>query len=241
MGPKDHHSSWLVIISYQKSPFVLANSDRYFIAQVLQSITKYFSASNCDTFSLRLQNCIAVIIAIPIAAGRLHKLLQSQAHARGTGKSAADSSNASSTQAFYFTIHTALNIALFPPLFFFSALYYTDPWSVFWVLLAHPALYSSESSRKRTPLGNSMLFTLGILALLFRQTNIFWVAVFYGGLDVVRSLESIAIQPAVMNAKDLTFQDIAIRGWKFGYIYDPLVCEAWFEGGSRCPSPGLWD
>ncbi|KAI9783507.1 MAG: glucosyltransferase [Geoglossum umbratile] len=199
----------------------------YLIAQVLGPITKYFSTSGCDTFSLRLQNCFAVVVAIPIVAGRLHKLLQSQADSRGAGKPATNSPGGG--RASYFTVHTALNVALFPPLFFFSTLYYTDPWSVFWVLLAHPVLCSSGASRWRALLGNSILFATGILALLFRQTNIFWVTVFYGGLNIVQRLESMSTQPAAMNAKVLTFQDVATRSWKSGYIYDPLVCEAWFE------------
>jgi alpha-1,2-glucosyltransferase len=166
-------------------------------------------------------------VAIPIAAGRVHKLLQSKTDAQGAGKPAVSRSDES------FTVHTALNIALFPPLFFFSALYYTDPWSVFWVLLAHPVLHSGRSGRGGILLDNTILFTIGILALLLRQTNIFWVAVFYGGLNAVQRLESISIQPAESNAKALTLSDVAIRSWKSSYIYDPLVCESWLEGGCR--------
>ncbi|KAI9774682.1 MAG: glucosyltransferase [Geoglossum simile] len=194
----------------------------YVVSQVLRSVTRFFSALDCDIFSLRLQNCIAVTVAIPIAAGRVHKLLQSQPNAREARKPAANSLDESS-------IHTALNIALFPPLFFFSALYYTDPWSVFWVLLAHPVLYSGRGGKGRILLGNSILFIIGILALLLRQTNIFWVAVFYGGLNVVQRLESISIQPAGLNAKTFTPSEVAIRSWKSSHIYDPLVCEAYLE------------
>src|SRR3954451_3835718 len=103
MGSKDYHPSWLVIISHSNNVIALANSDRYLIAQVLRPITKYFSTSDCDTFSLRLQNCFAMIIAIPIVAGTLHKLLQSQADSRGAGKPVANSPGGG--HASYFTVH----------------------------------------------------------------------------------------------------------------------------------------
>jgi alpha-1,2-glucosyltransferase len=149
-----------------------------------------------------------------------------------------DGSPEGSDQAFNFTVHTALNIALFPPLFFFSALYYTEPWSIFWVLLAHPLFRSSKGIVKakgslgRFLLVNSFLVAQGIVALLFRQTNIFWIAVFYGGLEAVRSLESIATDSTAFKARDLTIQGIAVRSWKSGYVYDPPVYDACFQGES---------
>ncbi|KAH0562710.1 hypothetical protein GP486_002626 [Trichoglossum hirsutum] len=200
------------------------------------SITKYFGIFSCETLTLRLQNCIAVVIVIPLVAGRLHRLLQTEANTKGTGKSTKNRSSEGSNQAFNFTIHTALNIALFPPLFFFSALYYTEPWSIFWVLLAHPVLRSSKSSVKakgslgRFLLANSFLVAQGVIALLFRQTNISWIVVFYGGLEAVQSLESTAIDQTAFKARDLTIQGVAIRSWESGHVYDPPVHDAYFQG-----------
>ncbi|KAH0543446.1 hypothetical protein FGG08_002211 [Glutinoglossum americanum] len=205
----------------------------YLFSPVLQSITKYFDISSCETFTLRLQNCIAVIVAIPVATCSIHKLLQSQA--KKAERPPTDISSEDSIRAFNFAVHTALNIALFPPLFFFSALYYTEPWSIFWVLLAHPIFSSGKSSVKsKRSLGHSLLLNSifvvqGIVALLYRQTNIFWIVVFYGGLDAVQILETKAIQLATLKAKDQTYRDIMVRGWKSGYIYDLPVNNAWLQ------------
>jgi alpha-1,2-glucosyltransferase len=67
--------------------------------------------------------------------------------------------------------HSAVNIALFPPLFFFSALYYTDVWSTTAVLLAYFA-YLANSKSTQTVMGYISAVFFGVIALLFRQTNI---------------------------------------------------------------------
>lgn len=82
------------------------------------------------------------------------------------------------------SMHQAMNICLFPPLFFFSALYYTDVISTTSVLVTlwlrtQPSLKTMPAIRK------SLLFINGIIALSFRQTNIFWVAIFPAILDVI--------------------------------------------------------
>ena len=60
----------------------------------------------------------------------------------------------------------ALSLSLFPPLYFFSFLYYTDQGSTFFVLSALLA------ARKSHHVISAMLF---LLSLLFRQTNVIWV------------------------------------------------------------------
>lgn len=80
-------------------------------------------------------------------------------------------------------LHTALNIALFPPLFFFSGLFYTD------VLSTCAVLRMYRLFLQRT--GSGWLYLAGILALTMRQTNIFWVAVFMGGMEAVRAIKSV--------------------------------------------------
>jgi alpha-1,2-glucosyltransferase len=81
--------------------------------------------------------------------------------------------------------HTAFNISLFPPLFFFSGLYYTDIQSLLTVLLAiHLSLLQLDNNDwKLVPLQG----LLGLASLFFRQTNVFWVAVFPIGLIVLDS------------------------------------------------------
>lgn len=86
------------------------------------------------------------------------------------------------------TALTAFNIASFPPLFFFGALYYTDVMSTAAVLISYEAFLKTTAKPQRTFSDDVVAIISGILALLFRQTNIFWVAVFPAGLTVVRVL-----------------------------------------------------
>ena len=61
---------------------------------------------------------------------------------------------------------SSLATASLPPLFFFNFLYYTDPGSLFFVLLMY--LFDLEDHTYLAAL-------FGFLSLLFRQTNIVWV------------------------------------------------------------------
>ncbi|KAF1810178.1 hypothetical protein P152DRAFT_101638 [Eremomyces bilateralis CBS 781.70] len=125
---------------------------------------------------------------------------------------------------------TALNIALFPPLFFFSGLFYTDIISTLAVLLflkIHYARLTALTSKDGTPQGNllrvSLLITLGLFALLCRQTNIIWVGIFpaistafeflksedYGGRETDRCVRSVG--------------DVIRCSWESLIVYDPPV------------------
>lgn len=102
------------------------------------------------------------------------------------------------------------SIISFPLIFFFSTLYYTDLFSVFTVVLAHifwSASTSAEGSKKA--LYQFLHFVAGLIALSSRQTNIFWVAVYLGGLQVVESVK----------------RDIGANK-----VHDPPMSEAYFEG-----------
>ncbi|KAL9575976.1 MAG: hypothetical protein Q9212_007504, partial [Teloschistes hypoglaucus] len=113
--------------------------------------------------------------------------------------------------------HAVFNMCIFPPLFFFYALYYTDVWSVLWVLIAFE--FHQWNCR------GSMVFA-AILSLFFRQTNIFWVAIFLGGLEIIRN-----IQPGRSGVEfpaKPTFLDIVTGSWQHSRIYDPLISQAFF-------------
>lgn len=87
------------------------------------------------------------------------------------------------------TALTTFNIASFPPLFFFGALYYTDVMSTAAVLISYHAFLQTSAKVERS-IGDEIVAILsGIVALFFRQTNIFWVAVFPAGLTVVKVLQ----------------------------------------------------
>ena len=117
------------------------------------------------------------------------------------------------------TQHTALNVCLFPPLFFFFALYYTDVLAVLLVLVA----YRAYMLRSRNAVA-----AIGFLALLSRQTNIFWVAVFLGGLQLCRTLPRGRL--GVGFPENPTVADVVLGGWRYGCLYDPLVSQACLEG-----------
>ncbi|KAE9297150.1 hypothetical protein PF008_g23819 [Phytophthora fragariae] len=83
----------------------------------------------------------------------------------------------------------ALRVAVFPPLFFFAFLFYTDGGATFFVLLM--ALLAEKVDLLQYPpaRGSFMLSAMsGAVAVLFRQTNIVWV-VFVAGTVVVRCVE----------------------------------------------------
>lgn len=148
---------------------------------------------------------------------------------------------------------TVSNICLFPPLFFFSGLYYTDLPALFLVLEAYindiarsrslgyggssdggsdASAVSRQASRQPNLAGlvswrYARFVVSGLLALLCRQTNIFWVAVFLGGVRVVRTLHQIN---NVDGGSTSTVKDIATRSWSQRQIYDPPVSEACIEG-----------
>ncbi|PFH61933.1 hypothetical protein XA68_15806 [Ophiocordyceps unilateralis] len=127
-----------------------------------------------------------------------------------------------------FAIHSACNVALFPLLFFFSGLYYTDVASTA-VVLAAFLNHLNRVARDRSST-KSDLFTvaLGLLALLMRQTNVFWAVVYMGGMEVVHAITTMKSEskhPPVMNGRidQLLFM---IREYSIGRVHDPPLCKA---------------
>lgn len=115
--------------------------------------------------------------------------------------------------------HAVFNICLFPPLFFFYGLYYTDVISALLVLMTY---------RFHLQRANKRLALAGLASLLFRQTNIFWVSVFLGGLQVNRSLAR--GRPGVEFPEKSSLIDVMAGSLQHGYLYDPLVSNAHIEG-----------
>jgi alpha-1,2-glucosyltransferase len=123
--------------------------------------------------------------------------------------------------------NTALNITLFPPLFFFSALFYTDIMSTLVVLLSYSALLNKRSI-SGSLFENANIVIIGIVSLLFRQTNIFWVAIFPAGLTVIDALKAAALPSKSPNAMNLG--EILQDTWDKGTIHDCSVQEAGLQG-----------
>ncbi|KAJ5273202.1 Dol-P-Glc:Glc(2)Man(9)GlcNAc(2)-PP-Dol alpha-1-2-glucosyltransferase [Penicillium angulare] len=120
--------------------------------------------------------------------------------------------------------HSVLNICLFPPLFFFSGLYYTDILALLVVIEAYNwDLKRSDAKGAKGLLSTLMFLVCGLAALACRQTNIFWVSAFLGGLQVVRKIR-LSCEPS--KSSDLC--SIVKGGFK-NQIYDPLVSDASLE------------
>ncbi|ODH36723.1 hypothetical protein ACO22_02735 [Paracoccidioides brasiliensis] len=129
---------------------------------------------------------------------------------------------------------TVLNICLFPPLFFFSGLYYTDIAALLIVVEAYICDFSQSHHRDaRSTFGDNMValswrdfrfLIYGFLSLTFRQTNIFWVAVFLGGLRVVKTLHRVTI-----DCQSTDVWRIAQGSWELHQLYDPPVSQASFQ------------
>lgn len=115
--------------------------------------------------------------------------------------------------------HTVANICLFPPLFFFNALYYTD------VVSSLSVLYVYHFCRQKQRL---RVLLAGLASLWFRQTNIFWVSIFMGGLDLTTSLH----MPGgyVEHPTEPTIGEVAGKSWQNGHLYDRYASEAYAAG-----------
>lgn len=115
-------------------------------------------------------------------------------------------------------IHTTINVYLFPPLFFFYGLYYTDVLSALSVLYAYRCYLAKQHNR--------VVFA-GLLSLLFRQTNIFWVSVFFGGLELCRTIPK--GRPEIEYPSQPTLYVVIKGSWQHTSAYDPLISQACFE------------
>lgn len=116
-------------------------------------------------------------------------------------------------------VHSMINICLFPPLFFFYGLYYTDVLSVVTVLYAYRCYLSKQETK--------VIFA-GLLSLLFRQTNIFWVSVFLGGMELCRCIPK--GRPDIEFPSQPRVRDIIDGSWRHASAYDPPVNQACVEG-----------
>ncbi|KAK8202896.1 putative glucosyltransferase [Phyllosticta capitalensis] len=186
----------------------------------LLSYVVFRLTGRCDIFILRALNCSLALFIAQICFSvltRLYGLLK---------KRDASPTNFAydrrETALFTSAIHTAINICLFPPLFFFLGLYYTDVPSTLFVLLSyHHALRTQQ--KKDSKISSAIVTVLiGIAALFFRQTNIFWVAVFPAGLAVVQALKKSA-HPPPEGAKEETILDVLRISAMNMSVYDKPV------------------
>jgi alpha-1,2-glucosyltransferase len=128
-------------------------------------------------------------------------------------------------------VHTAVNICLFPPIFFFSSLYYTDVLSTCTVIAAYHHFLQGEKGRPGSISRGIFTYLIGVMALLMRQTNIFWVAVFVGGLEITRTLDGkrSIFQQSDESPRIGQFNDFIIAS-NSGAFHDPKLEDAGLFG-----------
>lgn len=153
-----------------------------------------------------------------------------RAKAQGQNRQDEGKETKNNSQLNTYEAHSALNIALFPPLFFFSGLYYTDVISTLLVLVAYNA-YLKKGQGNWKGWDEVIAVLVGIMALLFRQTNIFWVAIFPAGLATIDTLEKAEI-PSSADAPKATsdLSNVISSSWKEGRIHNCPVSTAAFQG-----------
>ena len=193
---------------------------------------------------LRAVNALASVMLIPSQVARIRTLilarrrLERGRYEKLVGGEAAEREGGLVEDA----EQVALNVALFPPLFFFAALYYTDVWSTFWVLAAYR--FWLEQSLIRRPAGfftspkvsRALMVGCGLVSLAFRQTNVFWVGVFLAGLEVVRTLKDRDAESGVRVDANLGWEDVLVMSYNQRKLYDVPVGDASLEGSWFIPS-----
>lgn len=213
-----------------------------------------------DAQALRVLNAVLFCVVVPYQIRRLLQLrwYQSPPNVDTQLGERTEIGDQVSQLAWREINHTVLNICLFPPLFFFSVLYYTDVLSASCVLATHilflqrrqtkyvpaeeeafvdagngavswlRACYRAGSPAQKPWVTDIGLCALGLYALLFRQTNIFWVAIFFAGLEVIQIVKRNSTTS--WEGDDSSFAGVFRGSWYHGMIYDPLVREACTEG-----------
>lgn len=167
----------------------------------------------CTTSSLRRINKYGILLIAHFASTARHSL--ETRSTSGLPRSLVPS---------FYAKHTATNIALFPVLFFFSGLYYTDILSALVVLVA----YQNHLKRLSREGGNGFIngvwtASLGVATLFMRQTNVFWAVIFMGGLEAVHVIKS--LKPAkVERPQSKTLAGLVrFYSWRYslGDVHDP--------------------
>ncbi|KAF5019240.1 hypothetical protein F66182_8756 [Fusarium sp. NRRL 66182] len=174
----------------------------------------------CDVKSLRAANAVALMILAYLALQCRHEI-EARLYEAHT--------SARPRRISQYALHTALNMALFPLLFFFSGLYYTDVASTAAVLAAylnHLRRLGRDQSSFSSDLSTILV---GIFTLLFRQTNVFWVVVYMGGLEAVHAIKTLQPERIEQPVTLTLIERVKHYTWRYslGYIHDPPLGMMW--------------
>lgn len=182
----------------------------------------WFMNGNCSETSLRMTNWVAIIVLI-FTAVDCRRLIETRLAERGERRP---------PSLGFHAIHTGMNIGLFPLLFFFSALYYTDVFSTLMVLFAFQNHLERVGPKEKPWRNDFFVVFLGLASLFMRQTNVFWVVIFLGGLEAVEAAKAVpAVRPQPPSQGDL-MANIKYFAWRssLGEIHDPALDQAYLDG-----------
>lgn len=174
----------------------------------------------CDTASLRATNALA-LTALAYLSMLARQRIEARLYEAHAGRCAIPKSQ--------YAAHTALNIALCPILFFFSGLYYTDIASTA-VVVACLVHTLGRLGRERSSISSDLLTVgLGLLALLMRQTNVFWVVVFLGCLEGIHAVKTLRPERVDQSVTRTLGERVRFFAWRYslGDIHDPPLHMAW--------------
>ncbi|KAK4125854.1 glycosyltransferase family 59 protein [Parathielavia appendiculata] len=169
---------------------------------------KLLMLAKCTTSSLRHNNLLATLVTA-LLASQCRQLIEHRTAER-------EGKEGSGNLSFY-SYHTGVNIALFPVIFFFSALYYTDVVSTVVVLAAYRNHLLRLAPQPPSAANDFWTVILGVSALFMRQTNVFWVVVYMGGLEAVHVLRSakLAAQGSLAKVHDPILRQSGLEDWLF--------------------------
>ncbi|KAF4974520.1 hypothetical protein FZEAL_8588 [Fusarium zealandicum] len=174
----------------------------------------------CDANSLRAASAVALMILAYLALQCRHEIEARFYEAHSSAKLRVHSQ---------YALHTAFNIGLFPLLFFFSGLYYTDVASTAAVLVAYLNHLRRLGRDRSSFLSDLLTISLGIFTLSFRQTNVFWVVVYFGGLEAVHAVKT--LRPECRDQPSMTtlVEQVKHYTWRYslGDIHDPPLHMFW--------------
>ncbi|OAA69534.1 Glycosyltransferase, ALG10 [Cordyceps fumosorosea ARSEF 2679] len=163
----------------------------------------------CDAFSLRAINFAGVLVVSYLALW-CRQAIEARQH------EAVSSPTPARMRAFsQYGVHTAVNVGLFPLLFFFGGLYYTDVLSTGVVLAAFVNHLSRVGAARSSVRSDLVTVVLGLAALGMRQTNVFWVVVFMGGLEAVHAVKTLRPE----RADQPVMKSLGEQCWYFAWRY----------------------
>ncbi|KAJ4390146.1 glucosyltransferase [Gnomoniopsis smithogilvyi] len=201
----------------------------YLLSFAIQKFT-WIILGDCSPLTLRMTNWLAIIF-LAFVALQCRRLIEARLAERESESQQSRPPYALSI----FSVHTGVNIALFPLLFFFSGLYYTDVFSTLAVLVAFWNHLERVGLEAKGWKSDALVIVLGIGSLFMRQTNVFWVGLFMGGLEavhIVKGMRPPPTRPGQFNRQTLI--RFYLSRYSHGDVHDPPLNEAGLEDVLYC-------